>query len=107
MWRTKKDRVAYLIARDGDRCFWCHFDFAVRHLDGVLPNDRRRTLDHVIPRSQGGTSRKGNLVLACWRCNHRKADDMPEVWVARIVAGGEQHVRLERRLELAEIHGIA
>lgn len=30
------------------------------------------TLDHVVPRSRGGTNRLKNLVLACATCNHRK-----------------------------------
>ncbi len=32
------------------------------------------TLDHIIPQSQGGPSTWENLVLACKRCNTRKAD---------------------------------
>ena len=36
------------------------------------------TLDHVIPRAQGGKSRWDNCVLACLECNKRKADRTPE-----------------------------
>ena len=36
------------------------------------------TLDHVIPRSQGGQSRWDNCVLACVDCNTRKADRTPK-----------------------------
>jgi 5-methylcytosine-specific restriction endonuclease McrA len=32
------------------------------------------TLDHVIPRSKGGKTEGGNLVLACKTCNGNKAD---------------------------------
>jgi len=32
------------------------------------------TLDHVVPRSKGGTNAMDNLVLACQPCNVRKAD---------------------------------
>lgn len=35
------------------------------------------TIDHVIPRSQGGQSTWENCVLACVRCNHNKADRTP------------------------------
>lgn len=35
------------------------------------------TLDHVIPRSRGGLDIWTNLVLACGRCNARKADRLP------------------------------
>ena len=30
------------------------------------------SLDHVIPRSKGGTNRLSNLVLACCECNQAK-----------------------------------
>jgi 5-methylcytosine-specific restriction endonuclease McrA len=30
------------------------------------------TIDHIIPRSQGGTHQWSNLVAACPACNHRK-----------------------------------
>lgn len=36
------------------------------------------TVDHVIPRSRGGTLTWDNAVAACQRCNHRKADRTPE-----------------------------
>ena len=36
------------------------------------------TIDHVIPRAQGGTSTWGNCVLACIDCNSRKADRTPQ-----------------------------
>lgn len=32
------------------------------------------TLDHVIPRSRGGTDQSSNLVTACRRCNTKKAN---------------------------------
>lgn len=35
------------------------------------------TVDHVLPRSRGGGSGWLNLVAACLRCNHRKADRTP------------------------------
>lgn len=34
------------------------------------------TIDHVVPRSRGGTDRYSNLVAACHACNQRKADRM-------------------------------
>jgi 5-methylcytosine-specific restriction endonuclease McrA len=44
------------------RCWYC----------GVLLAKEESTLDHVIPRSAGGRTRLGNLVLACKSCNMRK-----------------------------------
>ncbi|HTV73006.1 MAG TPA: HNH endonuclease [Candidatus Acidoferrales bacterium] len=36
------------------------------------------TVDHVIARALGGTSRWSNLVAACADCNGRKRDRTPE-----------------------------
>jgi len=41
------------------------------------PGGEELTIDHVIPRSQGGTSTWENCVLACIGCNKRKADRTP------------------------------
>ncbi|MEU6081724.1 HNH endonuclease [Streptomyces sp. NPDC047108] len=54
---------------------------------GVLVRDRHRcaycgrratTVDHVLPRSHGGTDTWLNTVAACAEDNHRKADRTPE-----------------------------
>ncbi len=42
------------------------------------PGTEALTIDHVIPRAQGGESRWDNCVLACIDCNHRKADRTPK-----------------------------
>jgi 5-methylcytosine-specific restriction endonuclease McrA len=49
-----------VLNRDGGRCAYC---------DG-----RADTIDHVVPRSRGGLHAWENVVAACARCNHRKAD---------------------------------
>lgn len=35
-------------------------------------------VDHVIPRSRGGTNRIENLVIACRECNEAKRDKTPD-----------------------------
>ena len=54
--------------RDGHRCMYC----------GVFRPSEQLTLDHIFPRSRGGKNEWDNLVTACHRCNHRKADRTPE-----------------------------
>lgn len=39
---------------------------------------RANTVDHVIPRCQGGKSTWMNLVAACFECNQRKGPHTPE-----------------------------
>lgn len=36
--------------------------------------ENKHTIDHVIPKSKGGTNRLENLVAACFNCNQLKGD---------------------------------
>ena len=58
-----------LFKRDHSTCQYC----------SCQPGTEELTIDHVIPRSQGGTSTWENCVLACVACNKRKADRTPRV----------------------------
>jgi 5-methylcytosine-specific restriction endonuclease McrA len=49
--------------RDRNQCQYC----------GARPSTQELTIDHIVPRSKGGRSTWNNCVLACLRCNRRKA----------------------------------
>ncbi len=70
--RTGVNRKA-IFARDGYRCQYC---------GGVAEN-----IDHIIPRSRGGTHSWNNVVASCRKCNSRKENKTPE----------EAGMRLRRR----------
>jgi len=36
------------------------------------------TVDHLVPRSRGGRDTWTNTACACYSCNHRKGDRLPE-----------------------------
>ena len=38
------------------------------------------TMDHVVPLSRGGLSKKNNLVACCKDCNTRKKTMLPQEW---------------------------
>ena len=69
---TKFVRIPYLhavplsrraiFARDGGKCGYC--------------NAPATSIDHVIPRSRGGGHTWENVISACHKCNHQKADRM-------------------------------
>jgi 5-methylcytosine-specific restriction endonuclease McrA len=55
-------------------------------------NRRKRTdatVDHLLPRSRGGTSRRGNLILCCSECNSMKGSKVPEAAIDLINAEPE------------------
>ena len=70
--RGKQARVtvrrAQIYIRDGYRCQYCGETRAAKDL----------TLDHILPRAQGGLSVPENLVAACEKCNGRKGNRTPE-----------------------------
>lgn len=57
-----------IYTRDRDICQYCGIKFPRSELN----------LDHVIPRSQGGTSRWENIVCSCHNCNRKKGGRTPE-----------------------------
>jgi 5-methylcytosine-specific restriction endonuclease McrA len=50
--------------RDNDTCLYC--------------GKHANTIDHVLPRSQGGKSTWENSVAACRKCNEKKANRTPK-----------------------------
>jgi len=57
-----------LFKRDRFTCQYC----------GMQPKPDELTIDHVVPRSQGGETTWENCVLACFRCNHKKGNRTPD-----------------------------
>ncbi len=55
-----------IIRRDNNKCQYC----------GAKAHSL--TIDHVIPKSRGGTESWENLVAACLKCNNRKGNQTPE-----------------------------
>ena len=56
-----------LYRRDRNTCQYC----------GARPGSAELSIDHIVPRSQGGHGTWVNCVLACMRCNRRKANRTP------------------------------
>ena len=50
---------------------------------------RMATVDHVIPRSKGGSNDDDNLVIACYGCNYLKADQVLDNPVLTLPEGSE------------------
>lgn len=58
----------FLFRRDNNMCLYCGGVFQVHDL----------SRDHVQPLSRGGRDAWTNVVTACRRCNHHKANQSPE-----------------------------
>ena len=77
--QTVKFNRRNIFARDNNQCQYCGKKFPTSEL----------SLDHIIPRSQGGQSTWENIVCACVACNVRKGGRTPK----------EAHMALIRRPE--------
>ncbi len=64
-----------LFARDRNHCQYC----------GRLFPSRELSIDHVVPRSQGGVTSWENVVCSCTRCNVKKGGRTPEQAHMRLV----------------------
>lgn len=72
--------VRYVVMR------WLHNGVPMCTKAGVKARDRHcgycagpaDTVDHILPRSRGGTRTWENSVAACFKCNNRKANRTPK-----------------------------
>ena len=61
----------------------------------VLFPFRNLTVDHVVPRSKGGSDYIDNLQLLCVACNSMKGTQVQEAFVARLKA---ENIRASKTL---------
>ena len=73
---TEYDRLPEAAAAFSRRNIFKRDRFVCQYC-GNQPGSEELTIDHVVPRAQGGVSSWKNCVLACVECNTRKADRTP------------------------------
>lgn len=81
MWRQLL--IGALRERDGDLCAlcWAPIDFGLK--SGPMGDDLGYSIEHLTPRSKGGTDDLDNLALSHWGCNRdRKAKPIDVLWRA-------------------------
>lgn len=61
---SSKSRRARLFRKGHRLCIYCQAELTLE----------TSTLEHLVPRSRGGSDDKSNLTLACFPCNNRKGD---------------------------------
>ena len=83
--------------RDGNRCQYT----------GRLLHPDEGSLDHVLPRSRGGTDSWENLVWAAKEVNQRKADRLPHEAGLRLLAVPRAPKELPVSALIRTPHGIA
>ena len=70
----KTEMREYLLKVHNHTCQYCHGTSR----DSILQ------IEHILPRSRGGTDSLANLTLACRQCNIKKLDLTPEEWHVKL-----------------------
>ncbi|MEB3337776.1 MAG: HNH endonuclease [Leptolyngbyaceae bacterium] len=65
LWKVPPVNRREILRRDGHACQYCG-------------STKKLTIDHVIPKSKGGSHTWDNVVTACERCNSTKGDRTPQ-----------------------------
>lgn len=77
----------YLLEKWGRRCAYC----------GATNTSLQ--IEHIVPRSRGGSDRVSNLTLACGPCNQTKGDRTAEAF-------GHPHIQAQARLPLKDAAAV-
>ena len=83
---------SYVFHRDGRRCAYC----------GSSRRERYE-LDHIVPKSLGGTGRASNLVVCCRECNAAKGNSL----VSDFLADRPARLTAIRRIQQSPLAGAA
>jgi 5-methylcytosine-specific restriction endonuclease McrA len=81
--QTVKFNRRNIFARDHNQCQYCGKRYPTTEL----------SLDHVIPRSQGGSASWDNIVCACLKCNIKKGGRTPKQAGLKLIRKPEQPKR--------------
>lgn len=99
----RPDKRLSIYIRDGFQCLYCG-----RDLRNETPD--QLNLDHLLPRSAGGSNHETNLITSCKSCNCSRQD---KPWVDYATGGARdrieqrRHQPLNRKLAKAIIAGEA
>lgn len=83
--RAEKRRRIY--ERDGWRCVWCQREVYSPRVKNYRDGALLATLDHVVPRTEGGTNDASNLLTCCDECNRNRGNTKPAAWAYELAAG--------------------
>ncbi|TVQ23288.1 MAG: HNH endonuclease [Leptolyngbya sp. DLM2.Bin15] len=64
--KQRRAKKARLLKEFGSSCWWCRRCFPAKQL----------TLDHLKPKSLGGSNSLENLRLSCSPCNHSRGNSL-------------------------------
>lgn len=88
--KSKPGMLSLLLLHQDRVCALCGKDIAPQSQMKLIPQVRRASIDHVVPRSLGGVDKMGNMLASHSKCNGIKGDRMPNgcemVWLQAVNA---------------------
>lgn len=72
---VRRTKLLRCCEQQGYRCCYCGAKTWHPSYGESGPNRKKATLEHVVPRSQGGTDSMNNLAMACASCNNMRGDN--------------------------------
>jgi len=64
----------FLLCMQENTCFYCFTEIT----------EKTATIDHFVPLSLGGDDEQTNMVACCRRCNQRKGNMMPIIFMRKL-----------------------
>lgn len=72
----KRNSIA---AEQNNRCYYCGETMKISMVKQRSP--KKATVEHLVKKSDGGTLRYDNIVVACQQCNCNRGDYSVEMWL--------------------------
>jgi hypothetical protein len=95
-WIRPEKRAA-IHASDNYRCVYCGRNLDDDHIE----SSSERTLDHLVPRSIGGSHGAHNVVTACGHCNSARQELSLRDWLRVLARLGQDSRTISRRVRAA------
>ncbi|WP_442938034.1 HNH endonuclease [Nostoc sp.] len=64
--RQKRNKKQQLLDLYGSECWWCRQNLLTEYL----------TIDHLLPKSRGGSDSLENLRFSCFSCNNSRGNSL-------------------------------
>jgi 5-methylcytosine-specific restriction endonuclease McrA len=80
----KKRYFELLFEREQGKCFWCERKVIHYNDPSGKQESDQATLDHLINKVYGGGNNRRNLVLSCYRCNHKRGNTPLKTWIKKL-----------------------
>ncbi|MEG4170087.1 MULTISPECIES: HNH endonuclease [unclassified Microcoleus] len=63
---SRRNKRRQLLQLYGNHCYWCNKSM----------QKSERTIEHLLPKSRGGSNALSNLRLACFSCNNSRGNSL-------------------------------